>query len=205
VTIPDDKLGSDDAEKELRGRICEIQLHTRAQNLWATVDHELIYKAPLDIPSTLKRNIYRLMALLELFDKEVEAGREAIMRQPNYEEAHVLADLERHFFALTAREYDAELSIYVIRALLPLLNEAAQQAFGPTIDAFVAEHSAKLQAIYDDYLEDDRNPFMSQPESILIFERLAHDSDRLAERWTEVLPNALLRSLSEIWGTPIDV
>ncbi|MGH2750777.1 MAG: GTP pyrophosphokinase [Actinomycetota bacterium] len=202
VSVPKELLRD---KISLEGLICEIQVHTRAQNLWATVSHELVYKAAQEPPHSVKRSIFRLMALLELFDREVDRGREQLMKQPGFEEAIMLVELERHFYSLTATEGDAQLSRHVVAILKPLLERPELENFGRQLGDFVSEHRGKLEAIFGDYLEDDRNPLTSQPESLLIFERLEHDKFKLAEIWAGQLPHSLLESLAEIWGTSIDL
>jgi ppGpp synthetase/RelA/SpoT-type nucleotidyltranferase len=205
VSLQDANIRSID-ENDLRDMVCEIQVHTRAQNLWATVAHELVYKAPQAVPDDLRRSIHRLMALLELFDKEVAAGREAIMSQPGYEEARMLDALEHHFYALTARPSDRELSLHIIRSMLPLIEPEELAHYERTLDQFVNDNRDKLAQIYEQYLDDTRNPLMSQPESLMIFERLVRDRYTLVDAWlASGLPESLLESLSEIWGSPIEV
>ena len=184
---------------------CEVQLHTRAQNLWATVSHELLYKAVSDPPGTVKRSIHRLMALLELFDEEVERCRDVALKQPGMEGAKMLAELERHFLRLTARGYDQQLSRQVIDVLRPLFTEGELATYRDRLDAFVASRQEKLQQLYEDYRDDDRNPLMSQPESLLVFERLDSDKFNLVEAWAGRLPNTLLESLAAIWGVSVDL
>ena len=48
----------------------EIQIRTILQHSWASIDHKLRYKTKGEIPSILKRKIYRLSALLELADEQ---------------------------------------------------------------------------------------------------------------------------------------
>jgi putative GTP pyrophosphokinase len=48
----------------------EIQIRTILQHSWAAIDHKLRYKTKGEIPSILKRKIFRLSALLELADEQ---------------------------------------------------------------------------------------------------------------------------------------
>ncbi len=185
--------------------VFEIQVHTAAEGLWAGMSHELLYKAAEAPPPEVQRSLYRLLALVELFDLEVARARSTIMDQPGFPEAVVLRELDRHFFALTAHRSDPKLSRVVISALRSLYSEEELADYSNLLDAFVTTHVDKLRGLYEDYLEDDRNPLMSQPESLLVFERLENNFQRVPVVWTESLPDSLLESFSEIWGTPIEV
>lgn len=189
----------------LGGIVFEIQVHSAAEGLWAGISHELLYKAAENPPPETARSLYRLLALVELFDLEVGRAQSAIMEQPGFPEAVVLRELDRHFFALTAHRSDAKLSRVVISALRSLYSEDELADYANLLDSFVATHGDKLRELYKDYLEDDRNPLMSQPESLLIFERLENNFQRVPVVWAESLPESLLRSFSETWGTPIEV
>jgi ppGpp synthetase/RelA/SpoT-type nucleotidyltranferase len=64
----------------------EVQVGSLAQRAWAEVSHELLYKPAVDPPPVYKRVINRLMALVEVFDEEVERARDAIAALPGFEE-----------------------------------------------------------------------------------------------------------------------
>lgn len=48
----------------------EVQVRTLLQHAWAAIEHRLHYKASQGIPKAVKRQFYRLSALLELADEE---------------------------------------------------------------------------------------------------------------------------------------
>ena len=48
----------------------EIQVRTVLQHAWAAINHRLVYKAAKEIPKNLRRQLFRLSALLELADEE---------------------------------------------------------------------------------------------------------------------------------------
>jgi putative GTP pyrophosphokinase len=58
----------------------EIQVRTALQHAWAAIDHRLNYKRPSEIPVELKRQLFRISALLELADDQFEAVREGSER-----------------------------------------------------------------------------------------------------------------------------
>jgi ppGpp synthetase/RelA/SpoT-type nucleotidyltranferase len=194
-----------DLELDEVDRICEIQVRTGAQTAWANMAHDLLYKAPVEPSPPLQRSLYRLVALVELFDSEVRRTKKAIMEEPGYNTGLLLAELEGEFLRLTARQSDPELSRLVADALTPVLPLGEWEQYRTVLSTFVEENEDKLRRIYDDYLEDDRNPLISQPESLLVFERLEHDRHHLVERWHDVLPESLIQSMGEIWGVSVDV
>ncbi|MER2541567.1 MAG: hypothetical protein ABTQ26_20175 [Azonexus sp.] len=50
----------------------EIQVRTILQHAWAAVQHSLDYKSEYDIPKQLRRRLFRLSALFELADQELD-------------------------------------------------------------------------------------------------------------------------------------
>lgn len=185
--------------------VFEIQVHTAAESLWAGISHELLYKTPIDPPLDVRRSLYRLLALAELFDLETARCQTAIMRDPDFPEALVLFQLERLFLGLTAHRTDPELSRFVVTTLRPAFEGQDLSGYPHDLEAFVGQHKSKLSSVYGDYLNDDRNPLMSQPESLLIFERLENDPFLLQNVWSQSqnLPIRLLTSFAAIWGKPL--
>jgi putative GTP pyrophosphokinase len=56
--------------KPFRGMKAEIQIRTALQHAWAAIEWRLNYKSKNDAPSELRRNLYRLSALLEVADDQ---------------------------------------------------------------------------------------------------------------------------------------
>lgn len=55
----------------------EVQVRTTLQHAWAVLDHSLRYKSSFDVPRELRRQLYRISALLELVDDEFLRLKEA--------------------------------------------------------------------------------------------------------------------------------
>src|SRR2546426_11800138 len=98
----------------------EIQLCTRAQNLWSDLSHDLAYKTVIDLPNAIHRQVHSLSALLEVVDREFDLIIQAIRALPHAQALHVLTALERCFFRINPAAYAKDLSIDVITALMPL-------------------------------------------------------------------------------------
>jgi ppGpp synthetase/RelA/SpoT-type nucleotidyltranferase len=199
VTVPDELLGAD--HEQLRGLVCEVQVSTTAQRLWADISHHLLYKPAQDVPGPVQRVINRLVALMEIFDDQVEQARRAIQEQPGFEDAHMLQALELHFFPLAARDYDRQLSLEILNILRPLLSGAELDEFGRDMSEFVASNQAKLIELFAEYAQDDRqNLLLFQPEALLVFRLLGDRSFQLRDVWEDALPEELLDDLEAIWG-----
>ncbi len=188
---------------DLRGLECEVQIHSNAQSLWAATSHELSYKPSQSPSDGVQRMIFRLAALLEVFDDEVQRAHDALLAQPGFEEASLLNDLERHFYRFTGKPFDRELSLVILEYLRPLWEENGTTRFTAALDAFVETQEPKLEEIYDQYRNDDRHLLMSQPESLLIFSELERDKFALEGVWANVLPITLLEPLADAWGTSL--
>jgi len=55
---------------------CEIQIRTILQHAWAEIEHDIEYKAEIDIPIEIRRRFAILSGLLELADREFESIRQ---------------------------------------------------------------------------------------------------------------------------------
>lgn len=53
----------------------EIQIRTVLQHAWAAISHELEYKKTFEIPSILKRRLFRLAGIIELADEQFQVVR----------------------------------------------------------------------------------------------------------------------------------
>lgn len=188
------------ADESVAGLICEVQIHTAAQQLWSAASHDMLYKSSLDVPTGVKRNFYRLIALMEFFDKEVTECRKAIMDLPNRDTHKILSQLEKHFFPLAARDYDRGLSLHVIAALQKLYSDEDLERFDTSIGDFVSDNRQKLETIYRRYRDDPRHLMLFQPEALLVFQLSARKPTTLKRAWEKILPSDLLDPLTTIWA-----
>jgi ppGpp synthetase/RelA/SpoT-type nucleotidyltranferase len=193
-------LGPD--SPELKDLHAELQIHSKAQSAWAVVSHDLLYKPPVESPDEAKRAITRLVALVELFDGEVDRLRRLIASDPDYAEMTVAAELDDRLLHFTPRSPDRKLSLLSVPFLVHLYDCPPTQVVSTQIDPYLEANRQKLADIYDAYSDDDTaNPLLTQPEAFLIFERLQHDRDRLREGWpADQLSIDLLEGMALIAG-----
>lgn len=187
--------GSEFADLQL-----EIQLCTRAQNLWSDLSHDLSYKTVIDLPNAIHRQVHSLSALLEVVDREFDLIIQAIRVLPKAGALNILGALERSFFRINPAIYARDLSIDVITALSPLYPAGTDLA-GTHFETFAGLHAAKLEHVL--LQNPGRSPFLSQPEVIMIFDLLEIDEFQLQQRWNEAFPASELEQLAILWGKPL--
>jgi len=198
--------GADSARipEKARSLHCEIQVQTRAHNLWADFSHDVTYKSPTELPAEVIRRVYRLVALLDLVDSEIQASRDAAVKTRGFEEGSMLVTLDRYYLELTGRAYDSELSFYIVHNLKDLYDEVEQRGFDARIHDLVESQRERLAQRYADYGDDDRaNPLLFQPEALMIIERLQANSFAVKEAWERILPLELLENFADLWGITI--
>jgi putative GTP pyrophosphokinase len=184
VVVPDVRTG-DGAPIE-----CEVQLRTKAQDLWSVPSHTLLYKGVVKPPAETARRIWRLSTLVELFDEEVERAMSEVLNTPDYAEAYLLAVAEPRFYTFVQREGYRDLSIEVLHELTDVFPAADERAaYGDTLGEFAEREHNRLSQLYRDY--GPGSPFegegrywlFSQPESLLLLERIASSAVVDRDHW----------------------
>lgn len=183
-----------------RALCCEVQVHKPGEALWASLSHDLTYKAPPGIPKATERAINRLAALTELIDLEATRVRRSLMQSEGASEANLLMTLEKHFFRMTACRYDERLSLILLRELSEALDEPVDQAACDAVDAFCRANHERLRFLFDRKQDAVRYPFLLQPETLFAFYLLAKDEFRLEQKWPQRLPASELQKLRNLWG-----
>ncbi|MFE2725432.1 hypothetical protein [Kitasatospora sp. NPDC059327] len=189
---------------------CEVQIRTEAEDLWARMSHSLMYKSGAsDIPGDVRRSLYRLIALVELYDSEVERGVKLLTEHPDFTRSNrLLAEAERIYRTFTDHPYNRGLSEEVVDVLLEAIEDDV--GYCDQLVQFAEEWRDRLQRAYQDYgptsehfLGEGRYMLASQPESLIIFERLANASFLLQGTWEDALPDSMLKDMAKIWGTAL--
>jgi ppGpp synthetase/RelA/SpoT-type nucleotidyltranferase len=191
---------------DLDGRRIEVQIRTMVQSAWAEVSHEQLYKPPADVPDILKRQIHRLVALVELFDGEVTRFLDAAKATPGYREAEALAPLAAELlerFDVRARP-DRQLSLTMAAAVVPLYGLEPAEIYSAQLRDWIDANEASLRIQFEEAQALPTNPLFLQPESFLIFERLDAAQARLRNAWPADVPDAWYTELADAWGAGRD-
>jgi len=184
----------------------EIQMRTQAQHLWSEMSHDTFYKVDEQSISTdLKRRINLMAGLLEVADMEFARLGEEVAELPHMVEIGVLRQLETYYFQFTSERGNPDLSIEVIKLLLPLYNMDVA-AVGPRLEDFIRAHRETINAVFQQQTElpERRSVFFSQPEILMLYERLDYDSLAVRERWTTSFPLHELERVALAFGISFD-
>lgn len=183
---------------------CELQIRTMAQHLWSEMSHDTFYKndetlSPL--PFAVRRSIFVLSGVVELADQEFDRVNSVIPSNP---ELLLLKRMERHYFTLTSRRGDSEVSLSVIRLLLPLYASGAAEVANH-LDGFWHEREEVLRAVYEEAADSsDRSAFLYQPEALMIYDRLRDDPIGTREAWGVQYPDRELERIANAFGISFD-
>lgn len=179
----------------------ELQVRTLAQHLWSEMAHDPIYKNNDGLAETSEGNLrrtYRLAAVVELADDEFSRINAEMNVLP---EVELYRALERNYYKLTGRQGDVELSMSVIRNLMPLIEGEDIHEVIRSFDTLFAEKHEMLSAVFDDIDEDDNwSAYMFQPESLLVYAMIQRDRYALQECWSKQYSDIDLERLANKFG-----
>ena len=201
------KLKSDDPEASKFSPLiywAELQVRTQAQHLWAEMSHDTFYKDEEELMQSpeglaLKRRISLMAGLIEVADQEFDRLNNETMNWVTT----VYRDLERHFYKLSTRRPDKELSLEVIQFLLPLYHANPNQ-IADKIDDFVTAHTGELASMYENEENAEETAFFYQPEVFMILERLQDDEYNLRREWNKHFPERELERVANTFGMSLD-
>lgn len=183
---------------------CEIQIRTAAQDLWAKSSHPMLYKPVAKPPRNVARPLYRLLALVELYGQETERAVEEVRQSADYAWARLLRDAENVFHGYVGSGYHLPLSKETLKILVPLVGDL--EAYQMRLAEFAALNDDKLRGVYEQYGPSSAAHLaghyliLGQPESVVVFERLAAAPEALRAAWDDALPATLLDEAASVWG-----
>jgi ppGpp synthetase/RelA/SpoT-type nucleotidyltranferase len=184
----------------------ELQVRSMAQHLWSEMSHDTFYKNDdtlNPLPPLFKRRIHVLAGVIELADDEFTRIEHEM---PNVSpEIQLLKALERHYFKLTTRRPDHELSLQLLGILMPLYHSETTQ-IAAHIDDVYRQHEDVLRHIYDEAesVPEERSAFLYQPEALLVYDLLQADPSLVRRAWSTHFPEKELERLANAFGVSFD-
>jgi ppGpp synthetase/RelA/SpoT-type nucleotidyltranferase len=182
----------------------ELQVRTMAQHLWSEMSHDTFYKNDESLnplQNSIKRRVYLLSGVVEMADNEFDKLNTDV---PSLPELELLKSLEKHYFKLTTRRSDSELSLDVIRMLMPLYNKETQD-ITMHLDNFFDEHKDLFAEIYEEAEElPERSAYLYQPEAIMIYDLLSDDPIAIRKIWNAKYSEKELELIANSFGISFD-
>jgi ppGpp synthetase/RelA/SpoT-type nucleotidyltranferase len=206
ISVRSETLGVED--RDLDGLVCEVQVQTEVQHAWALVSHPLQYKPVGGSPAPeVERRLNRVLALVELFDQEVSAVRQAIMGAPGYRPALMYGVLEGELLQLYEHEFDADFSLAVLEAIQHAYSENELAEYESLMRSFVNDQRPVIEQLIQIYKDDESGAglLLTQPEGLALFERMKVKPRELRSIWTERLdlPVEILERFAILLGIRI--
>lgn len=186
---------------------CELQIRTAAQDLWSTMSHKVLYKPTVELPAPMQHAAYRLVAIMELFDEELER----IVQQSRLNEANPVARVSRvagpHYLRIARATGSGEKKNMILQNLMSAFDENDVENYEAILGAYLSAEETTLREIYDVHGPTgtsrslDMHPILDHPESLIILERLSCKKHLLVEAWNRAgLPGRYLTSLADVAG-----
>ena len=176
---------------------CEIQLRTTCQDNWSELSHALAYKTEIDIPVHIRREINALSAVFELADNQFQLIQTLIDDLPDTNPVRVLNYLEKFFYSKIGDSYDKELSGYLLKRIDTLYSDNPIQI----LQNFLENNEEKILSIIKNYRD---NFFFTQPEIVLIMERIQNSKYAFKDYWETLYQIDELEAIANAWGTSLE-
>ncbi|MGI6551007.1 MAG: GTP pyrophosphokinase [Syntrophomonadales bacterium] len=179
--------------------ICELQLRTVCQNAWSELAHILSYKPDAELPVDIKREVNALSALMEIADNQFQIILDMINKLPTSSPVRILKALDAFFYSNIGAWYDTEMSHYFLNDIADLYTP--EDDIVQILQVFIKENGKDIA-----FKAAERNDvlFFSQPEIVVILERLENRRFMLIDYWKRKYPLEQLEAIANAWGTSLD-
>lgn len=135
--------------KMYTGLKCEIQVRSILQHAWAEIEHDLGYKAAIDVPPPIRRRFSQLAGLFEIADDEFMRIREDLAKYSTEVEKQV-ADETTELVELNVTSLQIAIkNSKTIRELDQQIGDATGQGFSPDKDLSDTSLSREIQQLIE--------------------------------------------------------
>ena len=184
----------------------ELQVRTLAQHLWSEMSHDSVYKNDemiSKLPDDVKRRVNLMAGQVEVADREFDRLNSEL---PSDAAIGLLQTLEKHYYSLSSRRPDLELSMQVLHRFLPLVRGDVR-VFTSQLNDFLSSKHDVLENVYaqaSDAGLENTTSFLFQPEVLLLYDLLSSDLDKTREVWMRNYPEAELERIANAFGISLD-
>jgi ppGpp synthetase/RelA/SpoT-type nucleotidyltranferase/cation transport regulator ChaB len=196
VGVPDEWLRLPTLER-FDGLHAELQLRSVAQHLWAASSHVFQYKQESSVPLPIRRNIYRVSALLETIDLEFE---------------RVLLEREQYAHQIDVSSKEDNLNVDSLASVLgsvwPKESRREVEHYNDLLQdliAFNVTSPKELRGILEQHKKDVREDDLRTAKEVEPDKEASHDENRRVQSghyytWTGLTRNALEREFGTSWA-----
>lgn len=184
---------------EAKPLICELQLRTICQNAWSELAHILSYKPETELPKDIKREVNALSALMEIADNQFQFILDMINELPVTNPTRILRTLDGFFYSHIGAWYDSEMSRYFLDDIARIYSQ--DENIINILYIFLEQKGDEIARVAKDRKDI---LFFSQPEIVLILERLEKKPLMLEEYWEGKYPIEQLEAVANAWGISIN-
>lgn len=185
--------------------IFEIQVRTQNQHAWSIAAHKLSYKQDSELPSDIKRKLYRLLALYELSDQEIETINCYLKRENQNTVFNILQKTEGKLYKYAKVDYDREFSIANLEVLSDILGSEKITTICEKIEKFISDNHIKIQFIFENNRDRYHEiSFLTQPEIFIIWYALENFEYSLSDQWNNYFDPDDLEYIRTLWGKNIE-
>lgn len=115
--------------------VCEIQVRTVLQHVWAQIEHGMQYKASTALPTAIKRKFTSLAGLLEIGDREFQAIEDNFDQLKDSVKLELEDDLTKDAFDTSSRPVTADVTNGLNERAFEILNVRTLIADGRYLEA----------------------------------------------------------------------
>ena len=189
---------------KLGNLVAEIQVRTLCENVWAEVDHDIGYKPKSDVQYEIRRQIHCLGGLFEIADDSLSQIYVGITTTVKVNEEYLLRILEPFFIKYFKTEYDRDLSLRTLTVLKKFFELSSPKEFEASLKVFLKQNEDQISFFAKHYSQKNiENPYLTQPEILLIFYLLRLNRHSLIDIWESEFFIEDLEKIGELWGISI--
>lgn len=178
----------------------ELQIQSRAQNAWNDISHRFLYKPTTTLPPEIKRRLFRLVALMEIFDQEVGHAKAFVESLPDGGVDGLQQYLSQQYQEMADAYYSRPLTSEIV-SFITENNDINADAMELRVIAFVNAHDKQIREMLSSPVRYSAEQLLvSQPEALLILSELDHDPVDFCLRWQVEFPLTLLDPLAAHFG-----
>lgn len=191
--------------KKYDNYVFEVQVRTLNQHAWANAAHKLSYKQDCDLPSDVKRKLYRLLSLYELSDQEIEAINKHLINETKSPLDGILHKIEGKIYKYAKVDFDRETTLYTLNSLNKFISATNLNKIQHEIESFINDNDVKIRNIFiENEIRFHEISFLTQPEIFIIWYALENFEFSLIDNWNNYFDSSDLDQIKTLWGKNIN-